>query len=80
MHEVSLCESIIKIIEKQAEKEDFQHVQTVTLAVGRQSGASLESLSFAFPLVAKNTRAEGAELVIEETDGRELRVKALEVG
>lgn len=80
MHEVSLCESIIKIIEKQAEKEKFAHVLRVQLTVGELSGASPESLAFAFPLVAKGTVAEGADLAFTHTAGNELRVSAIEVG
>lgn len=79
MHEVSLCESILKIIERQAQKEGFTRVTKVQLTVGTLSGASPESLSFAFPLVTKDTLADGAELEITETEGRELKVSQLEV-
>ncbi|MCL2469499.1 MAG: hydrogenase maturation nickel metallochaperone HypA [Alphaproteobacteria bacterium] len=79
MHEVSLCESILRIIEKQAEKENFEKVLSLTLSVGHQSGASAESLLFAFPLVAKNTLAENAKLIIKETPGRDLKVSSMEV-
>ena len=80
MHEVSLCESIIRIIEAQAQRDHFSRVEKVTLAVGTLSGASAEALSFCFPLVAKNTIASGAHLEIIETTGPDLRVKELDVG
>ncbi len=79
MHEVSLCESILKIIEKQAEKDGFARATCVTLTIGELSGASEEALAFCFPLVAKGTLAEGASLSFVRTPGRELKVKALEV-
>lgn len=79
MHEVSLCESILKIIEKQAEKDRFSRVTGVTLTVGDLSGASTEALSFCFPLVAKGTLAEGAALRFVATKGRDLRVSSLDV-
>lgn len=80
MHEVSLCESILRIIQKQAEKDKFTRVVKVVLTVGELSGASPEALSFAFPLVAKKTLADGAVLEIVETPGNDLRVTSLEVG
>ncbi|HAX92284.1 MAG TPA: hypothetical protein DCY07_08830 [Rhodospirillaceae bacterium] len=80
MHEVSLCESIIKIIERQAEKDRFTRVVEVTLTVGDQSGASLEAMEFCFPMVAKGTVADGAKLIFTPVEGRDLRVSKLEVG
>lgn len=79
MHEVSLCESILRIIENQGEKDGFSKVLEVTLTVGDRSGASREALAFCFPLVAKGTIAEGAQLVMQESSGSELRVSKLEV-
>lgn len=79
MHEVSLCESILKIIEKQALRDGFSQVTEVTLTVGDRSGASVEALTFCFPLVAKTTIADGAKLTIRETSGPDLRVSQLEV-
>lgn len=79
MHEISLCESILKIIEKQAEKNKFDRVVAVTLTVGDLSGASTEAMAFCFPLVAKGTVAEGAVLSFVQTSGRDLKVSALEV-
>lgn len=79
MHEVSLCESIVKIIERRAAQEGFTHVVGIELAVGKLSGASTEALDFSFPFVAKGTVAEGARLTFVATEGRDLRVKAMEV-
>ncbi len=80
MHEVSLCESIVKIIQKQAEKDGFTRVTRVTLLVGALSGASTESLEFCFPMVAKDTIAEGATLAFTHSGDNALRVAELEVG
>jgi len=79
MHEVSLCESILRIIEKQAEKDGFSHVVSLTLTVGELSGASTEALAFCFPFVAKGTLADGAALAFVPTAGKDLRVSSLEV-
>jgi hydrogenase nickel incorporation protein HypA/HybF len=80
MHELSLCENIVKIIERQAARDGFTRVVTVTLALGDLSGTSEESLAFCFPMVAKGTVADGATLAFVHTSGRDLKVKEVEVG
>ena len=80
MHEMSLCESIVRIVEKQAHKECACRVVKVRVALGAQSCASEESLSFCFPIVAKGTLAEGAALEFIRTDGNDLRVVEMDVG
>jgi len=80
MHEVSLCESIIKIIERQAQRDHFTRVVEVTLTIGTLFGASTEALAFCFPMVAKGTVADGATLTFTTTEGSDLRVSSLEVG
>jgi hydrogenase nickel incorporation protein HypA/HybF len=79
MHEMSLCESIVKIVEKQARKENVCRVVKVRVALGELSCASEESLSFCFPIVAKGTLAENANLEFIHTDGDDLRVVEVEV-
>ncbi|HBM91393.1 MAG TPA: hypothetical protein DD400_05940 [Rhodospirillaceae bacterium] len=80
MHEVSLCESILKILEKKAQEDGFSQVVKVQLTVGEYSGACQESMAFCFPMVAKGTLAEGAELEFQSVEGTDLRVSKLEVG
>ena len=80
MHEMSLCESILRIIEKQAEKEKFKCVLKVRVLIGEYSGASEESMAFCFPFVTKGTVAEGAKLEFVRTKGQELKVDEVEVG
>jgi hydrogenase nickel incorporation protein HypA/HybF len=79
MHEMSLCEGIVRIIEKQAGVESFERVVKVRVALGAQSGASEESLRFCFPFAAKGTRAEDAALEFILTPDAALRVVEMEV-
>ncbi len=79
MHEMSLCESILRILEKQAEKEGFQRVLKVKILIGEHAGASEESLAFCFPFVTKGTLAEGAALEFNRTKGCDLKVDELDV-
>lgn len=69
MHELSLCESILQIIEQQAEAHEFTRVNKVWLEVGGLSCVEPEAMHFSFDAVMKNTVAEGAVLEIIEVPG-----------
>lgn len=62
MHELSLTQSILIIIEEYAEKHQFGKVNTVRLSFGRLSCVEPMALEFAFDLQSKGTPAEGARL------------------
>lgn len=70
MHEVSLAESVLQIIEDAARKEGFTHVKTVWLEIGKLSCVEKGAMSFCFDAVIKDTVADGARLEILETAGR----------
>ena len=65
MHEVSICESIIDILEEHAVKEGASRVTYVRLKVGEMAGVVEDALRFSFEIVAKGTVAEGCELVVD---------------
>ncbi|MCW8916982.1 MAG: hydrogenase maturation nickel metallochaperone HypA [Magnetovibrio sp.] len=69
MHELSICEGIVQIIEDQAVEQNFTSVEKVRLEIGKLSGVELEALRFGFDVVTKNTIAENAELEIIELNG-----------
>ncbi len=79
MHEMSLCEGMLRIIEKKAQKDGFRRVLTVRVELGDYSGASEESLRFCFPVAAKGGIAEGAEMEFVYTHDRALRIIDLDV-
>jgi len=64
MHEISLCQSVLRIIEQQAAQQNFSRVKTVSLEVGRLSGVEPEALRFGFDAVMKDSIADGAILEI----------------
>ncbi len=70
MHEMSLAEGILQILEESAAKERFQQVKTVFLEIGKLSHVEVESLRFCFDAVVKNSVAEGARLEIVEVPGQ----------
>jgi hydrogenase nickel incorporation protein HypA/HybF len=70
MHEMSLAESILRILEDQAEAQGFQRVKTVRLEIGQLSHAAPDAIRFCFEAVVRGTIAEGAALEIDCTPGK----------
>ena len=70
MHEMSLCESIVQIIEDSARKQHFKQVKTVWLEIGKLSGVEIDAMYFGFDAVSRNTIVEGAKLEIIQLPGQ----------
>jgi hydrogenase nickel incorporation protein HypA/HybF len=70
MHEMSICESLLDMIEEQAKAQAFTRVRRVRLEVGPFSGVEPEALRFGFDVVTNGTLAEGAALEIIATEGK----------
>ncbi len=66
MHEMSLCESLLQLIEESAASNHFTKVKTVWLEIGRLAAVEPEAMRFNFDLVMRGTLAEGAKLEIVE--------------
>lgn len=69
MHELSLCESLLDVIEDTARREGFSRVRVVRLEVGQFAGVELSALRFGFEAVKPGTIAHDAQLEIEQTPG-----------
>ncbi|PZF76461.1 hydrogenase maturation nickel metallochaperone HypA [Aestuariivirga litoralis] len=69
MHEMSLCENLISVIEAEATRQNFGRVSKIWLEVGPFSGAEPEALRFCFDAVSRGTLAEAAEFEIVPTPG-----------
>lgn len=65
MHELSIAEGILSIVEDYARRNDASKVLSVKLRIGEMSGVQPEALAFCFEICAKKTVAEGASLEIE---------------
>jgi hydrogenase nickel incorporation protein HypA/HybF len=65
MHELSVTQGILKIVEAEAKKNDVNKVLSVTLKVGQLSGVMPQLIQDYFDLVAMGTVVEGAKLIIE---------------
>ena len=66
MHEMSLCESVLQVLETEAKRQQFQRVKTVWLEIGAMSGVEIEAMRFCFDVIVRNTLADGAKLEIVE--------------
>jgi hydrogenase nickel incorporation protein HypA/HybF len=69
MHELSLAESVIQIIEHAAITQKFERVRVVWLEVGRMAGVEKDALTFCFDVVSRNTVAQDARLEIVDVPG-----------
>lgn len=70
MHEMSLAEGVLQIIEESAGAEKFQRVRRVVLEIGRLSAVEPGAMRFCFEAVMRGSIAEGAALDIIETEGQ----------
>jgi hydrogenase nickel incorporation protein HypA/HybF len=70
MHEMSLCEGVLRILEEQAGAQQFTRVNTVWLEIGDLSSVEIEAMRFGFEVVMKGTLADGARLEIIEVPGQ----------
>jgi hydrogenase nickel incorporation protein HypA/HybF len=64
MHEVSLMENVIGLIEDQLRLSPFSRVRIIRLELGALGPAEPDCLRFCFDAVARGTVAEGARLDI----------------
>jgi len=70
MHEMSLAEGVLRIVEENARAGEYSRVLVVRLEIGALSSVEPESLRFCFDAVVRGTVAEGARLEIIATEGR----------
>lgn len=69
MHELSIAEAVIDLIEASAVTEKFRRVKTIFLEIGKISHIEVQALEFCFDSVSHGTLAEGAQLKIIEVAG-----------
>ncbi len=70
MHEMSLAEGVLQIIENAAKEQDFSRVRTVWLEIGQLAGVEAAAMRFCFDAVTRDSIAQDANLEIIETPGR----------
>lgn len=70
MHEMSIAESVLQIVEDAARAEGGRKVNAVWLEIGQLASVEKESLRFCFDVVTRDSIAQGARLEIIETAGQ----------
>ncbi|MBC7217359.1 MAG: hydrogenase maturation nickel metallochaperone HypA [Candidatus Caldatribacterium sp.] len=78
MHELRLVREVFEDILRRAEEEGMQKVTRVYLRVGGFTEIDPEILRHFFAECARGTILEGAEVTVEESPARELRLLGFE--
>lgn len=72
MHEMSIAESIVQVLEDQAKEQHYFKVKAVWLEIGPLAMIEPEALMFCFDAVTRDTLAQGATLKIINIKGEAL--------
>jgi len=65
VHEMSLIQSLLNIVEEHSVTHGFKKVNSMKLSFGRMNHIEPGSLEFAFNVQSRGTKAEGATLEFE---------------
>ena len=66
MHEMSIAQSIIDIVEKELASHGVEQLKAVNIAVGKLAAVVPEQLAFCFSMITLETSLAGATLNIRE--------------
>jgi hydrogenase nickel incorporation protein HypA/HybF len=69
MHEMSLAEGVLQLVEDTARRESAQRVKLVVLEIGRLSSVEPEAIRFCFEAVTHGSIAQGSALEIIDVPG-----------
>jgi hydrogenase nickel incorporation protein HypA/HybF len=70
MHEMSLAEGVLQIVEDTARANAARQVRAVLLEIGTLSHVEVQALRFCFDAVTRGTVADGARLDVQAVPGR----------
>ncbi len=77
MHELSVCQSLIRQVEHIAAERQAQSVSSITLSIGALSGVEPELLKNAYSIASAGTIAEHAQLIMQHSP---IRVRCSQCG
>lgn len=69
MHEMSICESLLELIEEEGRNQGFSRVRQVCLALGALGHVEPDAVRFCFDVVTRGSMAEGAALKLTVVPG-----------
>ncbi len=70
MHEMSLAEGVLQLLEDAALSQGFTGVKTIWLELGQMAGVEKEALRFCLEVVTRDSLAHEARLEIIELPGQ----------
>lgn len=70
MHEISLAENILALVERSAAQSAFERVRVLRLAVGQLAQVEVSALRFALDALSPGTVLEGARIEWQEPPGQ----------
>ena len=70
MHEFSITQNILEIVERHAAQAGAQRIQTITLVIGELSSLVDDAIQFYWDIIAQDSRAYGAQLVFKRLPAR----------
>ncbi len=70
MHEMSLAEGVLNVIQDAAQSKGFSRVTTVWLEIGRLAAVEPDALRFSFDAVKRGTIADSARIEIVDVPGQ----------
>lgn len=65
MHEISIAESLVELIEEEARRQGFSRVSRIHVKLGTLGHVEPDALHFCFDAVSHGSIAEGARLELE---------------
>lgn len=68
MHSSAIVQNILNIAIETAEEYDANKITEINVEVGKLNWMKSDKLRYVFDILAKDTLAENAELIINETD------------
>ena len=69
MHELGICDALLKMVRGVAKEQALQEIQRITVEVGSLSGVVPAYMADCWEAVTDGTELEGVEFVIEELKG-----------
>ena len=79
MHELSIAMNIVEIAEQQLATHGGERIRAVHIRLGPLAGVAKDALLFSFGLACEGTAAEGARLVIGDSEGMDLDIDRMEI-
>jgi hydrogenase nickel incorporation protein HypA/HybF len=70
MHELSLADEIVRIVEAAAQRDHFTRVATLKVECGSLAGVEVAALRFALDAIVGGTCLDGAVIDFDEPAGR----------